>query len=654
MEKMGLKIEPGSQDMFPTMSMGSITGPNGGMVPLSRDSETYTFADSLLWTKASHSFKFGFEWRIQSEKFRKPSPGMQSFSFSRNQTAKPDSLNTTGLEFASFMLGQVNSASLPLKVYAAHARSNQLGVYAQDDFKITSALTLNLGVRFDLYTPITDLNNNYQVINLDMPNPAAGNLPGVYIKAGENGMGNRLPPADKNAANWSPRVGLAYKINDKTVIRSGYGISYMLTAAYGNNTYVSELGDGFGTDNAAVSLDQLSAAFILSDGFPESAIVRPPVISPGLGVGTALGVNYWSKNAARALYQQNWNLTLQRQLLGNLSLGVGYVGSKTTHAAAATNVNQLNPKYFSLGATLLNSNINDPAVVAAGFKPPYAGFNGTLGQALRPYPQYLNMSPGGRGSDTSGSSTYHSLQATFQKRFSGGLGASMTYTWSQWLTDAAHAIVAQGVVNRNIYDRSMGKNVVDIHRPHVVAISFNYELPFGPGKRLLAGGGALGKIVGGWQLNGILRYSHGNRLGVSAPQTNPTYTTGTALPQTADRVAGVDMYGSRSGEGGKFNPAVDRWVNPAAFALPAGVFGTAQMLVEGLYGQAFFNEDLGLEKTTSITESVSLELRFEAFNAFNRTRFGNPSTNLGTMSTFGKITSASGQRNAQISAKIRF
>jgi hypothetical protein len=193
-----------------------------------------------------------------------------------------------------------------------------------------------------------------------------------------------------------------------------------------------------------------------------------------------------------------------------------------------------------------------------------------------------------------------------------------------------------------------------------VAIAFNYELPFGPGKPLLGQNGVFGKIIGGWQLDGILRYSSGSPLGVSAPQSNPLYngsvgivggSPAVAIPQTADTVVGQPLMGSWSG---KFNPATDRWLNPAAFAIPAGVFGTSNTFIPGLFGPAFLNEDLGLVKKTKISERVSLDIRFEAFNALNRTRFGNPATSLASPTTFGKITSASGQRNGQIAAKVTF
>jgi hypothetical protein len=147
-------------------------------------------------------------------------------------------------------------------------------------------------------------------------------------------------------------------------------------------------------------------------------------------------------------------------------------------------------------------------------------------------------------------------------------------------------------------------------------------------------------------------------LGISAPQTNPLYDgavalnlgSGSPIPQTADRVSGVPM----KGFSGDFNPRTDLYLNKAAFALPAGTFGNTKILISDLRGFAPYNEDLSLVKKTALTERVNLDLRFEAFNAFNRVIFNNPSTNYGNLSTFGKITSAGGARNGQIVAKITF
>jgi hypothetical protein len=172
-------------------------------------------------------------------------------------------------------------------------------------------------------------------------------------------------------------------------------------------------------------------------------------------------VNYWSPTAARSAYSQNWNINFQTELTHNSSLDIAYVGSKGTRLPVRTDINQVDPKYLTTVSTsLLNSSINSPAVVAAGYTVPYPGFTGSLAQALRPFPQYANMSAGGRGSDTTGNSTYHSLQVTALKRISNGLSGTLAYTWSKDLTDAANNFVSNQALNPNIYDRSLGSTAV--------------------------------------------------------------------------------------------------------------------------------------------------------------------------------------------------
>ena len=441
----GMELAPYIQ---PAVSFGATQGLAGiSRVTSGRPSVTWAVSDSLSWTKGSHNMKFGFEWMQLSEYYSQQQEPAPSIAFARNQTACGSAGSTscinagqgggqgvagtvgnTGLEFASFLLGEVNSGNLPLLAngYIPSVSNWQLGFYAQDDFKITPRLTLNYGLRFDLFTPVFDKNNNYGAVNLDLPNPAAGNLPGAFIFAGRDGYGSTLPPVDHNSFNAAPRVGLTYKVNDKTVFRTGYGLTFVPTIGLaGNVSVVNAMGAAaFRSDNTVASQDLLSPAYTLANGFPQTAIVFPPRIDPGLGVGTALAVNYWSKTADRPLYMQQWNFNVQRQITANLAIDVGYVGTKGTHLPANTDINQLDPKYLTdpVVGPLLTSNIDAPAVVAAGFKPPYPGFTGTLAQSLRPYPQYLNM---GRaafgGADTTGTSIYHALQVSVQKRFSGGV-----------------------------------------------------------------------------------------------------------------------------------------------------------------------------------------------------------------------------------------
>ncbi|MGE0405882.1 MAG: TonB-dependent receptor, partial [Candidatus Korobacteraceae bacterium] len=638
---------------FPRVRIGQFTESGVSNGYNDRFANTYVVSNATSWTKGVHNMKFGFEGRrLQSLKYL---GDWAAINFTRNGSGNPATAATranTGLEFASFMLGQVDNALLPLYGdFAPHFNTYQVGLYAQDDWKMTSRLTLNIGLRYDMFTPTGEVHNWYSMVDTTAPNPFAGNLPGAYVFAGLNGNGARISPADHNLHNFAPRLGLAYKLNDKTVVRTGYGISYFQSGAYGGGGPNTALNDGYWINNTSQTLNNgVTPAYTFASGFPAADTIIPPNATQRLGVGTGQA-NYWHPNADRSPYMQNWNLNIQRQLTANLSLDVGYVGSKGTNLSQRSDINQLDPKYFTdpVIGPLLNSNINSQSVVAR----PYPTFTGTVGQALRPFPQFVNMVPGGRSSDNDGNSTYHSLQMQLQKRFSNGFSGNVAYTYSKSLTDAPNAFVNNAPVHRSIYDSSLNRTYASVNRPNVLAVGFNYELPFGPGHALLANPGVISKLVGGWQLNGILRYSSGTPLGVSAVQGNPLWalTGTTAIPQTADRVASEPMKLSYD----NFNPRTDRYLNLAAFAPAAGIYGTTSQFIPGLHGPTSLNEDLSLIKKTRITEGVGLDIRLEAFNAFNRTVFGNPNTNRGNSQTFGFITSQGNTpRNGQIALKLTF
>jgi len=652
--QLGLKGMEMATGHFPRISW-SFTGTSTALGYNDRFATTYTASDGLMWTKGAHSLKFGAEIRRQ-ETF-KYLQNQANMSFSRNQTALPTALSSTGLDLASFLLGYVNNAGLSIYgPYEPRQSTWQYGFYAQDDFKVTTRLTLNYGLRFDILTPLTEANDYYSMVDTTKPNPAAGNLPGVYVFAGHDGVGSRIAPADKNSNNLGPRIGVAYTLNDKTVLRSAYGISYFQTGAYGGGNNVNQ-NDAYWPTSTTASPDDISGAYSFVQGFPARDLVIPPLITPTLGL-TGF-VNYWHPTAGRAGRSQNFSVGVQRALGKHMSIDVAYVGSRGDHLPVRVDYNQLDPKYLNLGS-LLNRNINDPLVVAAGFKPPYPGFNASLAQALRPFPQFPNMFPGGRNSDTRGTSTYDALAVKFDKRYADGFYATVAYTWSDTMTNAPNNFVNNAPMHRNAYDLSMSQARPSTYRPHVVAAGFLYALPVGPGKKFLDNSSVLAKVIGGWQFSGILRYQSGQTLGVSATQTNPSYSGGataegiggsTAIPQTANIVSGVEM----QLETKDFNPRADRYLNPAAFVQPTTAFGSTMPTIDGLRGFAFYNEDLALAKTLEMQGRSTLQIRLEMFNAFNRVQFGLPASNIGNPETFGRITSqANAPRNMQIALKWTF
>jgi hypothetical protein len=610
-------------------------------------SNTYVISDALSLIAARHTMKLGGEIRQQHHFFLNPSP--VSLTFSRNETALPTALSTTGLEYASFLLGLVDSSSMNLEGgKTPHNLWSQAALYAQDDYKVTPTVTLNLGLRWDLYTPLTETHNWYSVMDPTAPNQVAGNLPGAYVFAGQNGQGSRLTYARNDSSNFSPRLGVAWRLNPKFVIRSAYGLSYFLTGAYGagNNTSVLS---GYWFTSTAQSLDSgITPGLTFASGFPASALVVPPYLNPALGVGSGT-IQYWDSSAGRAAYMQNWNFTTQTQFSENISLEVASVGSKGTRLPASdTDINMLNPLYYSLGS-VLNSSITSPAVAALGFKAPYPGFNGSIAQALRPFPQFVTSLTRALSSATIGNSTYHSLQVKLQKRLSRGVYALATYAWGKNLTDADNNFVSNGVPGRNHYDRRLDKIEMPYYRDQRITAAFTYELPFGSGKRILNRGGGAGKFVGGWQLTGLVSYMSGIPITISAAQSLPLNSG----PQTPNSILGVDPMLSWSG---RFDPAKNRYLNINAFTAPAPyTFGTAAYYLPYAKTPHAYNEDLSLVKNTQISERLNLQIRLEAFNILNRVVFAAPAANVSTPQTFGTVTGVNNSpRNGQIAMKLTF
>ena len=364
---------------------------------------------------------------------------------------------------------------------------------------------------------------------------------------------------------------------------------------------------------------------------------------------------FWDQTAHRAGQTQSYNLTTEFQVASNTALTISYVGTKGTYLTVLSNLNQVNPSYLSLGDSLLRAPITSPAAAAAGIKVPWSGFvstfgaNATVVQALRPFPQYQGGS--GSNSQNYGDSTYNAAQIKIEKRLSSGLYLLAHYTWSKYITDANTGYTGQAPYTlRNAYDPSLDKTVGQNWQPHVVVVAFNYELPIGSGKRFLnTDNGFLKRVVDGWQVNGILRYTSGPLIGVSAPNTLPIFNGGV----TADAVPGVRQKGTWSG---KFNPATDKYLNIAAFAQPApDTFGTLRPYLPNLRGPFVADEDFGLVKRTPITDNVLFELRLEAFNSLNRVILGGPNTDITNPTGFGQITGqANTPRQAQIVAKINF
>jgi hypothetical protein len=621
---------------------------------------SYIINDGLSWSKGRHSFKVGFNQENSLTTQKKDWP--VDMTFNRNSTGLPTVLGTTGEEAASFDLGLMQT-SIVQELAGTNAgyvyRNYQ--EYIRDDWKVSSRLTVNIGFRIETYTPqkteYKAPDQFYSGVDLSLPNSAAGGLLGTYVFADINGQHSCLSSACQNGTGYAPRFGLAYKLNDRVVVRGGYGISYFPTGLYGAGNSVFST-DGYDPTSTASSPDNgVTPAATFAAGFPASSL-QTRNLGPQVNIGTSF--QYWSKEAQTLADTQSWNLSTETQLAPNLALDLAYVGTKSTHLSMAMNINQLNPSYLSLGASMLQSSITSPAAVAAGFTQPWPGFASqlgalaTVGQSLRPYPQYLTGF--GYNSDNEGNGTYEALQAKLEKRMSNGVYLLSALTFDKCIGNAnttslslpGNNTLSSGTIP-NQYNYATQRSVCSNWQPFVLSIAGNYELPIGPGKRFLTTGGALGRISGGWRLGAILLFRTGSLISATQPSNLPLY----AGSQYADPVPGVP---SKATWTGTFNPATDLYLNPNAFTLaPTNQFGTGSWYLPNVFSPFYSNANISLSKSTRIRERLNAELRLETFNTLNQVVFGGPSANISTLSTFGKITTvANSARNCQLVLKVNW
>jgi hypothetical protein len=660
--KMGLKGV--MDDNFPAFEMhgswAGRVGPGNGNSQFADN--TYQLNDNLSWQKGRHSLKIGFEMQRQEFNTRRLAYASGDFQFSDSLTG--NGTPNTGLDYASFFLGTFFSkagwsvSQIPQGRYIG-LRPRYYAGFIQDDFKFSPKLTLNIGIRYDLNMPITESHDRLSWMDPTVPNPGAGNLLGAYVFAGSGqGRTGKSTPQTTWKKGFGPRFGLAYSLDQNTVIRAGYGIYYTAVKVGGFAD-----ADAYGFTGAytfpdqgndlvpAGKLDQLT-------GWPGK---QPPFIDPTLQNGQNPSVIL--SDTARPGTIQNWTLDIQRQLGKDILVDVGYVGNHGDHLQAwMRDPNQLNPKYMAKGACLqvnISAQATDPRCAGQAIIPlPYAGFSGTVAQALRPFPQYGNSTlDNSSDGNPFGFSTYHALQAKVEKRFSNGLTALAAFSWSKTLTNADSEYPGQASWNNNLiagtaqnqYNTTVEKSLSVQDVPRKLKLAYSYELPMGKGKKFLNQGGALNAVVGGWNISGIQTYAVGLPISVFP---DGSYTAGTfSNSGRANVVSGVNPSGASLN--GSFNFATSKILNPAAFSEPANfTYGTAARTYN-IRQWPTLSEDITLFKKFTVKERFDTVLRIDAFNAFNRHTFGGWDMNV-TSVTFGKATNAGGNRTCQLSLRVNF
>jgi hypothetical protein len=715
----GLPVAAGSAP-YPLISLGGALNTQIGSAGLSSDAENrFLVNDNISVIRGRHAFIFGGELRrLQRNELGSGNPhfafdptetGLNGIGFAGSPTGAAVSLPSgTGNSGASFLLGAVDFSNASFPISQGY-RWLQTGVYAQDDWRIRQNLVLNLGLRYDIQIPRTEVNGYASTVNINLPNPAAGNIPGAYSFFGNGpGRNGKARIGDIDYRAFQPRFGFAWTpfADQKTAIRGGFAIA----RPTGNDNLENGIGSALysiGFSGAAIASKPGdvagSPAFFWDQGFPKSGVTGA-TLDPGILVGLTNPVIIYP-SAGSPPTQMNWSLQVQQEMPGKMIASIGYVGSHSYHIGVWSKPNQINPavaaKYSSAAASVglplneyLQQPIDSPAAKAGQITAPWPGFSdavgsaaATIGQALRPFPQYGSVD---NPINPIGSVSYSGFQSSVQRRYSNGLTFLLAYTYSKTIGNVdSNNGASSGAENaqfsasfyQDYYNPRAERSVTSSDIPHVVALSYTYELPVGRNKKYLNRGGVVNAVVGGWQVAGIQQYQSGRPIhieydafGASDPYRatdgfsfRPNVVSGQPLknPNYKKSCSGPVQAAGRTN--------CQFLINPAAFvAPPAGEFGNAPHFFSALRLPWYFNENFSVSKRLQIHDRAKLQFQANFFNVFNRVVFsngGNPNTfifnqappdlsnaSLANSNTvFGIMTDQqNGPRNIQFALKLEF
>jgi len=522
-------------------------------------------------------------------------------------------------------------------------------LYVQDDWRVHGRLTLNLGLRWDTDRPLTERFNRTSWFDFDavlpIQVPELGPIRGGLVFAGRNGAprGNKDP--DNN--NFAPRFGVAYKLSDRLVVRSGFGVFYNPTTGIGPGT--GSVGAfGFNaTTNMTTSIDGGRTPFTtLSNPFP-GGYNQPTNGSEGLLTFIGQSINAQVRSD-RVPYSMQWNLNLQYELPGEVLFDLAYAGNAGVKLLANAQLNQLSDASLRRGDALTEAVTNPffgiiPATTSLGQR------TTTRGQLLRAYPHLTGLQ------QTWGSmahSSYYGLQVKFRKRYRSGLQMLAAYTWSKLLDDFSSVADFLGQQNpgyTNNNRRRLDKSLSALDVAHRIAINYQYELPFGKGRPYLNRGGVWNLVLGGWGLNGITSAQSGLPISISSSANTTNSLGGTQHP---------DGTGISSRPPGSAKERIDRFFDTTAFSdAPRFTFGTLGRFLPDNRGPFLHVWDLSIAKAFPLRgDARRLEFRAELFNVWNRTIFFPPldSATVFGRPQFGTNIDAEPARIIQLALKLHY
>jgi hypothetical protein len=564
-----------------------------GFTNADRIGSTIHLTNNFSWIRGKHSFKTGADLRLMRSTLTNPQTDPRGrFMFDRLYTSRA-SATGTGHAFASFLLGYPNQVQRDIVDTRPNVRRTFLGLFLQDDFRVSSKLSLQLGLRWELVTPPVDTNNRQSNFSLD------DGL--IHVASADN----RGPNLDTHYDYFMPRVGLAYTPDDgRTAFRAAFGMSYFADN-FGANGGTNERNYPFFQEVNLVSPTQLVPFRSVSDGLPAfSTVPLQPTLTPPTGFAVFYIPRHFREDKATM-----WNVGVQRELPWNTVLDVSYVGTRGTNLFVSRNINvplpgpgavQQRRPYFSLAPTLTTINERD----------------------------------GDRNS------WYDALQVKLDKRFSKGLQMLVSYTYARTEDDMVSVGLHPSLDLRLPSPGVGGSKMLDI--PHIFVASASYELPFGPGKRYLSSASGLTRaLTEGWAVSAITMYHSGDPLDIRVSASRLNTGTGNWPDNSCGTVRTIGT--------------VEQWFDTSCFSDPAPFqFGNYE--IGDARGPSVFNTDLSAFKRTAIGRTT-FELRIDVFNLFNRAHFATPTGGNITFgnAAFGRINNTRlTPREAQIGLRLLF
>lgn len=633
-----------------------------------------TYTASNTYIRGNHTYKIGADLRQESwtDRNSRQAQGVLNFTAIESGDASTNGQSlgggSVGLPYASFLLGAINNATVN-SPQDPQWRGNRWGMYLQDSWKVTNRLTLDYGIRWDEENEGHEIHERNSMFGPTIPNPSAGGLLGGEVYEGYGPGRCNCQFARPYDFAIGPRFGFAYQIDPKTVIRGGWGVVYANLATFSYFTNAAILGVGVNQLAFTSGTYGLPGA-TLSGGLQYNpAALHTVTLDPGVrpDPGQVDSPNYYmDPNSNRPGRIHTFSVNLQRQIARDLAVEAAYVGNRGSWETGATGLESLNAisaaDLAAHGLTLgnptsdsiLTSLIGSATAKAAGFTLPYPGFptNQTVAQSIRPYPQFSSaLNPMWA---PLGKNWYDSLQSKVTKRYGYGLTAQAAFTFSKEL--------ATGQAVNDVFNQPNQKSLVSSSQPFLFVLSFQYELMHEL-PRLTSNKLAL-HVLGNWRLSGLFRYGSGLPIPVPASLSNMNSLVFQSTRM--NRVAGQPLYLVNL-NCGCINPYSQLVLNPKAWTdVPNGTWGVSAPFYNDYRYARTPSEQLSLARTFRPREKVTLEVRGEFFNVFNRLLYPNPTASnplastttnaLGYTGGFGYInpTTVSGERTGQLVFRIAY